>query len=151
MKLVAALATLLVAGCTCGVADDYAKGTTGEWVVTRMFTYTDPCPSYDPPEQLLISISEDGVVTSLSPDLRVEAYLIHADGDRQLVDLTVAESWYSADEPFPAAVTATYSLELIPITARLEGTVATVYNYDTPDFGTTCHSSGAATAGRTAP
>jgi hypothetical protein len=148
----AALATVLLAGCVCGVAEDYARGTTGEWVLTRMFTDATPCPTFDAPEQLQIAISEDGVVTSLSPNITVTDYLVYTEDDRQFVDLTVNETWYH-DEPDagPGYVSApvSYNLELIPVTARLEGTVDTSFNFHTSTTGTTCISSGAASAGRT--
>jgi len=142
-------ASSLLAGCVgCGAADDYAKGTDGQWLLTRMFTYESPCPAFDQPEQLAITIA-NGLVTVDSPDITLETGTVHVDGDRQLVELTVHERWYTDESPTGYVdAPVTYSLELVPISARLEGSVDVSFPFDTPTSGTTCASQGSASAGR---
>lgn len=128
----------------CGVADDYDKGTDGTWLVTRLLTGADQCPAYADFEQMTITIAGEQV-TVVSAGMALETARVYQVDDRQLVDITVDESW-SVDGGGPVSAPMTYSFELVPATARLEGTVASSFSAQTA----TCTIGGTASAGRVA-
>jgi hypothetical protein len=144
-------ATSQLAGCValCGTSEDYAKGTDGTWVLTRMSTYTSPCPTFDIPEQMEITIAE-GTLTIESEDITVRpgSVSIRVEGERHLVDFTVDERWWTDEVEFATYAATTYSLELVPATARLEGSYTAELPFHREDAITTCENDGAATGGR---
>lgn len=145
-----ALATTTV-GCVpfgCGVADDYDKGTDGQWVLTRMLSGYD-CPVQFDFEQMTFEIRGD-VVTVTSANQHFDSARVYQDGDRQLVEITVDEDavlTIDAGGQIGTRVPFTYSLELVPATARLEGTMTSDYFVDP---GGSCDYHGTASAGRVA-
>ena len=151
-QVVAAVAALATAtqlvGCIapgCGVEESYAKGTDGEWVLTRLLGgYA--CPVELDFEQMVFVISGD-TVTVTSSNMQLESARVYQDGDRQLVEITVGEDAVLTIDggSFGTTVPMTYTLELVPVTARLEGTVTSDYHVDP---GGSCGYQGTASAGR---
>ena len=149
--LVAALSVSLAGCLRCGTDEEYAKGTDGEWVITRLFEGPSCTVASDDFEQLRVRIDGD-TVTALTPTMTIRSSSVYEEGDRKLVQLVVNEPWYPDPqlELPPINVFVTYQLELVPATARLEGSVAYSFLVATTGDSTSCSSSGSASGGRVA-
>ena len=155
VALVLALTTASpLAGCIapgCGAAEDLDKGTEGQWVLTRELGGYG-CPIELDFEQMVFEIRGD-VVTVASQGMSLRSARVYQDGERKLVDMTVGEGAVLVLEDgsrVGTTVDMDYTLELVPVTARLEGSVTSDAHVDTETGGGSCGYTGSASAGRVA-
>jgi hypothetical protein len=157
MKIAAAAVAALTAtatftsGCVaplgCGGVDDATLE--GEWAVSRMITYASPCPdSTQPGGELVVFIDPDAITIQESDDVRFVSARRWTEGERELVEIIVRETWPTPESPTGwVSPDVVYQLELVPVTGRLEGSMSTSYFFDTETTGTTCVVEGTASAG----
>jgi len=128
----------------------HGAGTDGKWVVTRLLADHAGCAVTDDFEQMVMTIDGEQVTIN-SPGITLQSSRVYQVDDRNLVELSVIESWYANIEGgFPIGAPVTYSFELVPATGRLEGTAASEFDIDTSSGPATCDFSGTASAGRVA-